>query len=124
MGVKNGADTLYHLVNLTRADIAAIARGRHSAMQDANNPDFDMEMPTVDCDTHNVCHVIASKRIAETKSSAVAQFYLEWSLYGIVIASFVHGDERPRCKQASNEKIAAREMNRIEGHIGLKEASK
>jgi hypothetical protein len=86
MGVTKGADTLYHLVNLTRADIAAIARGRHSAMRDANDPDFDMEMPTVDCDSHNVCQ----------------QFYHEWSLCGIVVAPFVDGDERPRCKQASN----------------------
>jgi hypothetical protein len=48
MGVTNGAHTLYHLKNLTRADIAAIARGRHSAMRDANDPNFDMEMPTVE----------------------------------------------------------------------------
>ena len=93
MGVTNGAHTLYHLVNLTRADIAAIARGRHSAMQDANDPDFDMEMPTVDCDSHNVCQVIASKRIADTKSGAVAQFFVDWSLCGIVIAPFVDGDQ-------------------------------
>jgi hypothetical protein len=102
MGVQKGADTLYHLENLTRADIAAIARGWHSAMRDANNSDFDMDMPMVDCDSHNLCHVVASKRTADTKSGAVAQFYVEWSLCGIVIAPFVDGDERPRCKQASN----------------------
>ena len=90
MGVTNGAHTLYHLVNLKRADIAAIARGRHSA---TNDPEFDMVMPTVDCDSHNVCQVIASKRIADTKSGAVAQFFVDWSLCGIVIAPFVDGDQ-------------------------------
>jgi len=51
MGVNKGAETLYHLTNLTRIDVAAIARGMLEKMRrDAVDPALLMEMPTIDCD--------------------------------------------------------------------------
>ena len=120
MGASKGSDTLYHMKQLTRADIAAIARGLFHELKSAS--DITMSMPTIDGDSNNICQTIARK--SGTKSVAVAEFYNEWSHCGIQVVPVVDGDNRPICKQASIERKGNREKSRIEGFMLIKDANK
>ena len=122
MGVKKGSDTLYHVTHLRRADLGRIIRGLWEDRRASNELDFIMEMPTIDCDSNNICHVIARK--SEIKLAAVAELYKHWSSCGIKIVPIVDGDVRLTCKQASNERIAKREKNCIQVFLLLKELNK
>ena len=81
MGASNGADTLYHLKDLTRADIAAIIRGLYGEMKEL--PGCNMSMPTIDGDSNNICLTIARK--SGTKSASVASFFNDWAHCGIKV---------------------------------------
>ena len=122
MGVKKGSDTLYHATRLTRANLGHIIRGLWDERKQSNEQEFLMNKPTIDGDSNNICHVIARK--SELKSSAVAEFYKQWSTCGIKVVPIVDGDVRPTCKQASNERIAERDKNRIRAFLLLKEVNK
>ena len=120
MGASNGADTLYHLKDLTRADIAAIVRGLYGEMKEL--PGCNMSMPTIDGDSNNICLTIARK--SDTKSASVASFFNDWAHCGIKVVPIVDGDVRPVCKQATIERKGKREMVRIEGFTDMKDANK
>jgi hypothetical protein len=96
MGVKQGSHTLYHAAQLTRADIGVIIRGIWEKRREADEPGFNMEKPTIDGDSNNICHVIARK--SEIKSAEVAEFYKKWSTCGIKVVPIVDGDVRPTCR--------------------------
>ena len=120
MGASKGSDTLYHIKNLTRADIAAIIRGVFDERRGAS--DINMSMPTIDGDSNNICQTIARK--SDTKSVTVAEFYNDWSHCGIQVVPVVDGDNRPICKQASVERKGDREKSRIKGYMLMTEANK
>lgn len=120
MGASKGSDTLYHLKKLSRTYIGAIVRGLFEELRSAS--DINMSMPTIDGDSNNICQTIARK--SDTKSVAVAEFYNDWSHCGIEVVPVVDGDVRPDCKQATIERKANREKNRIEGFMLMKEANK
>ena len=122
MGVTKGSDTLYHATHLTRADLGRIIRGQWEERRASKEPGFIMEMPTIDGDSNNICHVVARK--SEIKSVAVAEFYKHWSSCGIKVVPIVDGDVRPTCKQATNKRIAERDKNRIRVFLLLKEVNK
>jgi hypothetical protein len=121
MGINDGSETLYHLTGLTRADVAAVARG---LFYDAKDSDLykNMRLPTIDCDTNNVVENVARK--SSSKSETVARFYHEWALCGLHVVPIVDGEIRPVCKQASNKRRSDREKGRIEGFRLLNEAKK
>lgn len=81
-----------------------------------------MEKATIDGDSNNICHVVARK--SEIKSATVAEFYKHWSSCGIKVVPIVDGDVRPICKQATNDRIAKRDKNRIHAFLLLKEVNK
>jgi len=81
-----------------------------------------MDKPTIDGDSNDICHVVACK--SEIKSAAVAEFYKQWSTCGIKVVLIVDGDVRPTCKQASSERIAERDRNRIHAFLLMKEVNK
>ena len=120
MGATKGSHTLYHLNNLTLADIAAMTRGLFNEMRGLLG--LNMSMPTIDGDSNNICQTVARK--SDTKSSAVAEFYCRWSHGGIQVVPVVDGDVRPTCKQATIERKGKREKNRIEGFMLMKEVNK
>ena len=120
MGATKGSHTLYHLNNLTLADIAAMTRGLFNEMRGLLG--LKMSMPTIDGDSNNICQTVARK--SDTKSSAVAEFYCRWSHGGIQVVPVVDGDVRPTCKQATIERKGNREKNRIEGFMLMKEVNK
>jgi hypothetical protein len=122
MGVNKGADTLYHATQLTRADIGVIIRGIWEQRREADEPGFNMEKPTIDGDSNNICHVTARK--SEIKSVTVADFFKQWASCGIKVVPIVDGDVRPTCKQATNDRIAERDKDRIQAFLLLKEVNK
>ena len=122
MGVNKGSETLYHATWLTRADLGHIIRGLWDERKQSNEQGFLMDKPTIDGDSNNICHVVARK--LEIKSVAVAEFYKQWSTCGIKVVPIVDGDVRPTCKQASNERIAERDKNRIRAFLLMKEVNK
>ena len=113
MGVNRGTSTLYHLTGLTKPACAAIWRGMYEAGRAAGT--ITMTHPTVDGDSNNIAHVVGMK--SANKSAQVGLFYSGFANYGAEIVPMVDGDERPTSKQATNERIAKRELSRTNCHI-------
>ena len=108
MGVINGAQTLYSIPFLTRADISEMCRGIfYEITKDGHS---SMERPTIDGDMNNIAITVG--RGALSKSAASATYCERWEKCGITFVPVCDGD-RPVCKQATNERRATREKNRI-----------
>lgn len=103
MGVKHGRDVLHSLDELSIRDVADICkRMAHEEKITA---------PVVDADCSNLRF-----RVGTRDARAVANHLTKWAHYGLHMTSVCDGDVRPKCKQATNERKASREKDRIKAH--------
>ena len=102
MGVKYGKDVLYSLLGLAIRDVADICQKLAH--------EINMSAPTVGVDYSNVCFKVGRN------AQSVANFLTRWASHGIHMNPVCDGKARPISKQATNERKANREKNRIKAH--------
>ena len=103
MGVKHGRDVLHSLDELSIRDVADICKRMAHAEK--------ITAPVVDADCSNLRF-----RVGTRDARAVANHLTKWAHYGLHMTSVCDGDVRPKCKQATNERKASREKDRIKAH--------
>jgi hypothetical protein len=107
MGVNDGAKVLHSITDLSLSDVAAMCRG--IAVERG------VDKPRVVADCNNIVYVFFSKS-SSIVLSAVANHLMKWASTGIVMVPVCDGI-RPVCKQATNQRIAASEKNRIKAFV-------
>jgi hypothetical protein len=119
MGVSNGANGLYHLINLTPDDVVDGFRGVFNERQDKLNMDF----PTVDADVNNIACQVVGGTSCDSKSAAVAScFQSTWGHAGLVVVLCCDGDTRLDAKKASCDRRAKRACEYIGSYKTLTKA--
>ncbi|KAL3771525.1 hypothetical protein ACHAWU_003700 [Discostella pseudostelligera] len=101
MGVKNGAKTLHSVTGLTLADVAAMGKGLANEKQ---------IMPRIVADCSNLLFVFSK---CTSVVSAVAGHLSRIAASGVIMVPVCDGAIRPISKQATNKRIADKELSRI-----------
>ena len=104
MGVKNGAKTLHSISGLTLADIAQMCKGLATEQQ---------ILPRIIADCSNLLFVFSK---CTSAVSAVAGHLSRIAATGVVMVPICDGPIRPISKQASNKRIADKELSRIKAY--------
>jgi hypothetical protein len=104
MGVKSGAKTLHSVSGLTLTDIAIMCKGLAAEKQ---------ILPRIVADCSNLLFVF-SKCISAV--SAVAGHLSRIAATGVVMVPICDGPIRPISKQATNKRIADKELSRIKSY--------
>ena len=102
MGGSYGKDVLYSVKGLTIKDVGTMCKGLAH--------EIGMETPTVDADCNNNAFKMGGK------AQAVADLFTKWAQTGVKVTPVCDG-KHPISKQATNQRIANREKNRIKAYI-------
>lgn len=105
MGVNDGAKVLHSITDLSLSDVAAMCRG--IAVERG------VDKPRVVADCNNIVYVFSK---SSSIILSVANHLMKWASTGIVMVPVCDGI-RPVCKQATNQRIAASEKNRIKSFV-------
>lgn len=104
MGVKNGAKTLHSISGLTLADVAQMCKGLAAEQQ---------ILPRIVADCSNLLFVFSK---CTSAVSAVAGHLSRIASTGVVMVPVCDGPIRPISKQATNKRIADKELSRIKAY--------
>jgi hypothetical protein len=102
MGLKHGAQVLYALKGLSAGDVVDICK----KLAEENGTS-----PTIDVDCSNICFKVG-KNI-----SSLSSYLMKWAETGLCVTPVCDGYIRPISKQATNERKATRDKNRIRASI-------
>ena len=104
MGVKNGSKTLHSVTGLTLADVAQMCKGLAAEQQ---------ILPRIVADCSNLLFVFSK---CTSVVSAVAGHLSRISATGVVMVPICDGPIQPISKQATNKRIADKELSRIKAY--------
>jgi hypothetical protein len=104
MGVKNGAKTLHSISGLTLTDISRICKGLAGEKQ---------ILPRIVADCSNLLFIFSK---CASAVSAVAGHLSRIAATGVVMVPVCDGPVRPISKQATNKRIADKELSRIKAY--------
>ena len=104
MGVKNGAKTLHSISCLTLADITQICKGLAAEQK---------ILPRIVADCSNLLFIFSK---CTSAVSAVASHLSRIAATGIIMVPVCDGPIRPISKQATNKRIADKELSRIKAY--------
>ena len=104
MGVKNGSKTLHSVTGLTLADVAQMCKGLTAEQQ---------ILPRIVADCSNLLFVFSK---CTSAVSAVAGHLSRIAATGVVMVPVCDGPIRPISKQATNKRIADKELSRIKAY--------
>ena len=104
MGVKNGSKTLHSVTGLTLADVAQMCKGLAAEQQ---------ILPRIVADCSNLLFVFSK---CTSAVSAVAGHLSRIAATGVVMVPVCDGPIRPISKQATNKRIAEKELSRIKAY--------
>ena len=103
MGVKNGSKTLHSVTGLTLADVAQMCKGLAAKQQ---------ILPRIVAD----CNLLFVFSKCTSVVSAVAGHSSRIAATGVVMVPVCDGPIRPISKQATNKRIADKELSRIKAY--------
>lgn len=104
MGVKNGSKTLHSVTGLSLNDIAIMSKGLASEKK---------ILPRIVADCSNLLFLFSK---CTSVVSAVAGHLSRIAATGVVMVPVCDGAMRPISKQATNKRIAEKELSRIKAH--------
>jgi len=103
MGVNHGAKVLYSARGLYIQDAATILRGLAR--------ERGMKIPMIDVDCSNVCFKVGKN------VQSLASFLMRWATPGLRVIPSCDAKVRPISKQATNQRKANRDKNRIKSSV-------
>ena len=104
MGVKNGSKTLHSVTGLTLVDVAQMCKGLAAEQQ---------LLPRIVAECSNLLFVFSK---CTSVVSAVAGHLSRIAATGVVMVPVCDGPIRPISKQATNKRIADKELSRIKAY--------
>ena len=103
MGVNHGAKVLNSVRGLLIRHAVIILRGIAR--------ERGMMIPTIDVDCSNVCFKVGKS------VQSLASFLMRWATPGLCVIPSCDGKVRPTSKQATNQRKANRDKNRIKASV-------